>query len=101
MTTGNEKIAKLLEEIGEPTFAVRRYKLTPDWDGFQEVLTFRRRNPRTFRMETVIFGVNGREDLSVLIAQGKARELTRFAETLTYDEALKRSGYEVRDLLGH
>lgn len=95
MTTGS-KTAKLLEEIGEPAFAVRRYKLTPDWDGFPEVLTFRRRNPRTFRMETVIFGVSGREDLSVLIAQGKARELTKFAETLTYDEALTRAGYEIQ-----
>ncbi len=87
--------AKLIEEIGAPAFAVRRYKITPAWEGFTEVLTFRRRNPRTFRMETVIFGVNGREDLSVLIAQGKARELTKFAETLPYDEALQRSGYEV------
>ncbi len=94
MTTEN-KTAKLLEEIGEPAFAVRRYKVTPDWDGFPEVLTFRRRNPRTFRMETVLFGVNGREDLAVLIAQGKAKELARFTETLTYDEALKKSGYEI------
>ena len=90
-----QKSAKLLEKIGQPAFAVHRYTLSPAWEGFSEALTFHRRNPRTFRMETVIFGVEGREDLSVLLATNRARELVKFEESISYDEALKRSGYAV------
>jgi hypothetical protein len=91
----NEKTAKLIEKIGQPAFAVHRYALSPAWDGFSEALTFHRRNPRNLRMETVIFGVAGREDLSVLLATNRAKELAQFQESISYDEALKRSGYAV------
>ena len=95
MTEPEQKTAHLLEQIGEKSFLVQRYKVSPVWEGYEEVLVFQRRNMRTLRMETFVFGVAGREALAELIAAGKATQLAVLTDGSPVEEAMGKLGFVV------